>query len=418
MDEHKNETPETDTSTGFIRSLRSPKEKKKIAIITVSIFIMLLPFLLIIGFFTRPISSFLVNRTIQTYVAEHYAELDLTVGLTWWSLKGEGFDTHIYYRNNDEIFFRIFYTRQTGISDGYVNGDFWARYLRVTHLPHIEAHFGDTLRRFEASVRGLQVGEMPSQNVNLEVTARIRLFIENLEPASIAEKFLQAHEILQESDIPFTEYRIEFFAADRSHIATILLHARHINADLPALIAYLQDNLDENARYVDRENGASYWTGLGISPLCRTPVADYRIVRTNIHSPMWDHHRGEVYGADYPIVIRSMDELTAYLDYYSGIEIGFRGNHTPIYADEQLLDILLYPYTEDFFTEHFLVLFSREEPSGSIRHRLDRVDRSGNVHLVRILPEVGTADMAAWHIALAFEHSVSIEEFQLVIIDE
>ena len=407
MDEHQNKAPEADATAGFIQSSRSPKRKKKMITISVTIFIILLPFLLVIAFLSRPLSSFFVNRTIHAYVAEHYADFDLTVGRTQWNFKDEGFGTNIYYRNNDEIFFRIFYTRQTGIVDRYVHGDFWARHLRVTHLPHIKSHFGATLRHFEVSVRGLQVGEMPSQNVNLEVMAHVQLYAQNLTPASIAETFLQTQEILQESDIPFTDYRIEFFLPDRSHIATILLHTRHIHADLPALIAYLQDNLDENASYVDRERGISYFSRLpsqdsGAESL---PVADYRIVRTQIHFPMWHPDRGEIDGPDYPVVIRSMDELAAYLDHYRDIEIGLSG----VYRDEELLATLLYPYTEAFFTEHFLVLFSREEPSGSIRHRLDHVDENGNVHLIRITPDGAlTMDMANWRIALAFEHSVSI----------
>ena len=240
---------------GFVRWV-SAKGKKKVA---VCIFIVLLPPVLLVSnsFFGRPVDSFFINRRVQAYVAQHYAGFDLIVGRTGWCFKSDSYFTNIYCRNNDEIFFFISYSDR-GIRDDFTSGRFLSGQLRVANLPHMEEHFGDDLRGFNVSVRGLQIGEKPSQSTNLGVMAHIELTIESPTSIAIAEKFIQSQEVLRQSEIPFTEYQIRFFLPDGRQTASVVLHTSHINENLPALIEYMQDNLNEYARYVDRERGTSY----------------------------------------------------------------------------------------------------------------------------------------------------------------
>ncbi|MBO5867681.1 MAG: hypothetical protein J6Q54_02080, partial [Oscillospiraceae bacterium] len=59
-------------------------------------------------------------------------------------------------------------------------------------------------------------------------------------------------------------------------------------------------------------------------------------------------------------------------------------------------------YDEAFFAENYVVLILLEEPSGSIRHKVASVSQfeDGRVGIAveRQVPEVGTDDMAKWHI--------------------
>ena len=59
-------------------------------------------------------------------------------------------------------------------------------------------------------------------------------------------------------------------------------------------------------------------------------------------------------------------------------------------------------YDDAFFEEESLILVLLEEPSGSIRHRVTAVQKaeSGSltVNISHIVPEIGTDDMAQWHI--------------------
>jgi hypothetical protein len=76
-------------------------------------------------------------------------------------------------------------------------------------------------------------------------------------------------------------------------------------------------------------------------------------------------------------VIRSTEELTAY--------------------DGTL------PYDASFFEAHSLLLVRLMESSGSIRHMVTEVtsdSRTLTVSIDRLRPEIGTMDMAAWHILI------------------
>ena len=76
-------------------------------------------------------------------------------------------------------------------------------------------------------------------------------------------------------------------------------------------------------------------------------------------------------------VIRTAEELTAYDDTLS--------------------------YDASFFKSHSLLLVRLMESSGSIRHMVTQItsdSRTLTVSIDRLRPEIGTMDMAAWHILI------------------
>lgn len=64
-------------------------------------------------------------------------------------------------------------------------------------------------------------------------------------------------------------------------------------------------------------------------------------------------------------------------------------------------------YDDAFFQDNYLIFISLEEPSGSIGHQVTDVYRHPTdgicICIDRIVPEVGTADMAQWHIVVELE---------------
>ncbi len=61
-------------------------------------------------------------------------------------------------------------------------------------------------------------------------------------------------------------------------------------------------------------------------------------------------------------------------------------------------------YDESFFENNVLAVILVEEPSGSIRHDLESVNIADNsiiFGIKRIVPEMGTTDMAEWHILIS-----------------
>lgn len=118
-------------------------------------------------------------------------------------------------------------------------------------------------------------------------------------------------------------------------------------------------------------------------------------------------------GIEYPIVkvIRSVEELNAYYeenkDYfdlerkekvYSDTTIGFLDA-----CDE---------YDTAYFKKQMLVFVLLEEGSGSIRHHVENVGITAENKLVVFIetetPEVGTCDIAQWHIMIELEQGVDI----------
>ena len=101
----------------------------------------------------------------------------------------------------------------------------------------------------------------------------------------------------------------------------------------------------------------------------------------------------------YPAVkiIRSANEMSRYLK-----------NET--HMSEELVSACQ-KYDADYFKEQILIIVLLEEGSGSVRHEVEKVG-SDNTHAViqikSIAPEVGTCDMAWWHILIEPEAGVQI----------
>ena len=103
----------------------------------------------------------------------------------------------------------------------------------------------------------------------------------------------------------------------------------------------------------------------------------------------------------YPIVkiIRSVDELSAYCN----------ANEDNTYV--QFIDACE-KYDEAYFEKQILVMVLLEESSGSNRHNVDNVklalDGKLYISIRSIIPEVGTCDMAQWHILIEPQENVSV----------
>lgn len=130
--------------------------------------------------------------------------------------------------------------------------------------------------------------------------------------------------------------------------------------------------------------------------LLGTPVAfKAQYVRTD----------GFYYYADtgYPHVV-VIDSKKAGREYYLNlVPHDFEGGE-PTISTGALKPLVGDEYNDDFFTDNYLVYVILEEPSGSISHTVESVrmsqDERLKIAVKRNVPEVGTDDMAYWHIVL------------------
>jgi hypothetical protein len=111
-------------------------------------------------------------------------------------------------------------------------------------------------------------------------------------------------------------------------------------------------------------------------------------------------------GNQYPraVMIRSLQELDAYIeangDRYYLAQSGFQGKCGK--------------YDEAYFEKGYLVFVLVEEGSGSIGHEVtgSTISSDGTlaIYIQRKVPEVGTCDMAQWHIILEMNKEVKVKD--------
>lgn len=128
---------------------------------------------------------------------------------------------------------------------------------------------------------------------------------------------------------------------------------------------------------------------------------------------------GYLEGGAFPrvVIIRSKAELTKYYENNRG-RFDLERRET-VYSDTSIgfLDACD-KYDDSYFKDHILVMVLLEEGSGSIRHEVTGVvqDQNGQVNITidSIVPEVGTCDMAQWHILIELDADVDITDDILI----
>lgn len=105
-------------------------------------------------------------------------------------------------------------------------------------------------------------------------------------------------------------------------------------------------------------------------------------------------------------VIRSADQLQSYCRENESLYEFDQGTD----GAESFLEVCS-RYDEAYFEKQCLILVLLQEGSGSIRHKVDRVgtvDDETVISIQTITPEVGTCDMALWHILIEPEAGLEI----------
>lgn len=70
-------------------------------------------------------------------------------------------------------------------------------------------------------------------------------------------------------------------------------------------------------------------------------------------------------------------------------------------------------YDEKYFEEHILLMVILEEPSGSVRHKVEKVMSAKEkleVYIEKSVPEAFTQDMADWHILIELHKNIAVTE--------
>ena len=131
-----------------------------------------------------------------------------------------------------------------------------------------------------------------------------------------------------------------------------------------------------------------------------------KLIRTNYVSG--------THGKSY--VIESLEELEEYIK--TNMDVYGLHHKEKVYEDTTIGFVdAVEEYDEEFFKEKTLVIVLLTESSGSIRHKVTSAsvkDGTMEIKIERKVPEIGTCDMAGWHVLVETE-KVEIEEIRVVV---
>jgi len=161
------------------------------------------------------------------------------------------------------------------------------------------------------------------------------------------------------------------------------------------------------------------WASFTVS---RTDDADDDIKKTFIDfDTQYIRTNGYHEDVEYPVVkiIRSVDELNSY---YNENKDKYSLERRTDPASDSTIGFLdaCDKYTADYFEKQILVMVLLEEGSGSVRHNVKNVkygsDKKLYIDIKRENTEVGTCDMAEWHILIEPEKDITVANESDVVV--
>lgn len=117
---------------------------------------------------------------------------------------------------------------------------------------------------------------------------------------------------------------------------------------------------------------------------------------------------------DYPAAFL-IDSADALMDYYQHNQYDY-GLEKRIDAPTDRFEETMPVYDDAFFETYLLAIVRFEEPSGSIRHNITQAVLHNGIFTIsieRIRPQIGTSDMAQWHIFVELPRESAASGVQL-----
>ena len=111
--------------------------------------------------------------------------------------------------------------------------------------------------------------------------------------------------------------------------------------------------------------------------------------------------------------VSSTGELEQY--YEKNRQLIYDGHDGSLMPDEDFLNAIE-QYFDDYFTDNFLVIVGLTENSGSIEHKVERVDENGDIVIKKLsLEGAGTPEMSTWSIVIEINNNFKREQYQVVL---
>jgi hypothetical protein len=171
------------------------------------------------------------------------------------------------------------------------------------------------------------------------------------------------------------------------------------------------DIVERNQKYADPDSSVyryphHYMFTLAKPGLNIKPALNVQYIRTEFF-PFAEHPIPPI------TIVSSKEDMEQYYEKHKNKGWDLDGNLVP---DYDFLDAIE-KYSDDYFADNYLVIVRIVEGSGSILHKVERIDKNGDIVINRLLPEMGTCDMAAWSILIELNNNFEAEQFKVVLVD-
>ncbi|MDR2577312.1 MAG: hypothetical protein LBC70_00675 [Chitinispirillales bacterium] len=148
-------------------------------------------------------------------------------------------------------------------------------------------------------------------------------------------------------------------------------------------------------------------------PVVIDPVCDDSKTAINAQYVRAEYFYSDEWPPSIPItIIPSRSELEEHYEQHRRRVFNGRGDLLP---DENFLNAIK-GYTDDYFADNYLVIVGLTEGSGSIRHEVEKICKNGEIVINRLIPEIGTADMASWSIIIERNNCFQVEQFHVTLV--
>ena len=125
----------------------------------------------------------------------------------------------------------------------------------------------------------------------------------------------------------------------------------------------------------------------------------------------------DVFPIEYPIAITTMDELVAHKDFYITHADRWYSSEVSSFTMDKIESSFAI-YTEDFFSDNYLVLFTLFAHSGSVGFQVDSILENGDIFVTQlnIWPgHAGTADFLQVLVILEVSRDIMPDKFNVII---
>jgi len=118
-----------------------------------------------------------------------------------------------------------------------------------------------------------------------------------------------------------------------------------------------------------------------------------------------------------PVAITVISSKNEIEEYYGNRKIKICDKQGEVWYEQDGYNTIE-KYSDNYFADNYLVIVELWEPNGSIRHKVERIDKNGDIVINRLVPgPYHTDDIGNWGIIIELNNNFKAEHFKTVFVN-